>query len=170
MHQPLTIAHEERVRLVNGEIIHLLRSLLELDGLNLASFAFGIADVIPNLQVFRFDPAFAFHVERMLGRGFEFFAVNDEVDDGFIRVVDGVCDGIETDRVRFFIPREDVVPDLDLADGLVAFNGGDFRVRAEAVEAAGGEALSHIIPVACGVGYVFGVNSTKRGRVHCINI
>ncbi len=30
--------------------------------------------------------------------------------DDFVRVVDGVRDGIETDRVRFLIPGKDVVP------------------------------------------------------------
>lgn len=59
------------------------------------------------------------------------------MDDGFVCVVDGVRDGVETDRVCFFIPCKDVIPDLDLADRLVAFVGGDFRVCAEAVEAVG---------------------------------
>ena len=45
--------------------------------------------------------------------------------DHLVRMVDGVCDGVETDRVRFFIPGKDVVPDLDLADILGAFVGGD---------------------------------------------
>jgi len=67
----------------------------------------------------------------MLGRGLQFFAVNGEVDDDFIRVVDSVRDGVETDAACFFIPCKDIVPDLDLADGSVAFVGGDGRVRTE---------------------------------------
>ena len=61
----------------------------------------------------------------MLRRGLNFFAVNCEVDDDFVRVVDGVCDGVKADGVCFFIPGKDIVPDLDLADILCAFVGGD---------------------------------------------
>jgi hypothetical protein len=43
---------------------------------------------------------------------------------------------------------------LDLADGSVAFVGGDSRVRAEAVEAGSGDGLSDLIAVACSVGRV----------------
>ena len=60
----------------------------------------------------------ALKVGGMLRRGIKLIRVNCEVDDDLIRVVDGVCDGIETDRVRFLIPRKNVVPDLDLADRL----------------------------------------------------
>jgi len=40
----------------------------------------------------------------MLGRGFQSLAVNGEVDDDFVRVVDGVRNGVETDRIYLFIP------------------------------------------------------------------
>jgi len=107
MHQPLTVAHEEGVRFVNGEIIHLLRGFFDGDGFNFARGAVRVADVIANFQIFRVYPTFIFHEEGMLMRGFQFFAVNGEVDDGFIRVMDGVRDGVERDFVGLFVPRND---------------------------------------------------------------
>lgn len=115
MHQPLTVAHEERVRLVNGEIIHLLLRFFYFDWLNFARRAICLADVIAELQVFGVRPACPFNIEGMLGGSLKFLAVNCEADDGLVRVVDGVCDGVETDRVGFFVPCKDVVPDFDLA-------------------------------------------------------
>ena len=43
MHQPMTVAHVERARLVNGEIIHLLCGLLGCDLLHFASTALRVA-------------------------------------------------------------------------------------------------------------------------------
>jgi len=137
MHQPLTVAHEECVRLVNGEIIHLLRCLdipTEPDG---ACCAVSLLDFIACFQVFGVGSAFVFDVEGVFRCGLQFFAVNDEVDDDFVRVVDCIGDLVPAEGVCWFVPGEDVVSDLDQADGSVAFIGGDFGVRTEILDVFG---------------------------------
>jgi len=87
----------------------------------------------------------------MLGHGLERLAVNGEVDNGFIGVVDGVRDGVERDFVGLFIPCQDVVPDLDLADGTecVAFVPGNFGVRAEAANTLLIYFFFHLVSLPC---------------------
>ncbi len=46
-HQPLTLAHEERVRLINHEIIYYLGINNDLNGADNATFTRSIADTIP---------------------------------------------------------------------------------------------------------------------------
>ena len=119
MHQPLTVAHEEGVRFVNREIIHLLRGDFGLNGFHFAGGTIRVANIVAHLQIFGLDPAFTLHVEGMLRSGLEFFAVNREVDDDFIGVVDGVRDFVPAEGLGGFIPGEDIIADLDQADGLI---------------------------------------------------
>ena len=133
MHQPLTVADVERVYLVNGEIIHLLRRLNNFDAVNLirrtACFAYGIA----NFQVFGISPAFAFHVEGMFGRGGDIFAINIQMNDGLVGVANSISDTEETDCIGYRILCKNKITDLDFADCLFAAFRGDFGVRAEAI-------------------------------------
>ncbi len=60
MHQPLTLAHIEGVRGVDGEIIHLLRLVDIPFQPDRASGAVGLADLVAHAQVFSLRPAPAF--------------------------------------------------------------------------------------------------------------
>ena len=69
----------------------------------------------------------ALNKEGMFRRGLQFLPVNRQVDDDLIRVVDGVYDGVEADRVRFLIPRKNVVPDKFVMGNSSGWNGNKSR-------------------------------------------
>jgi hypothetical protein len=75
----------------------------------------------------------------MLGHGLQFFAVNCEVDDDCIGMVDGVRDFVPAQRVgrfipgqglRCFVPGENIITDFDQADGLITkLKNGTILIR-----------------------------------------
>lgn len=73
--------------------------LFDFDGRNFASGVVRLADFVTNLQVFGIHPAFVLHIEGMLGRGLDLFAVYDDVGDDFVRAVDGVGDLVPAEGV-----------------------------------------------------------------------
>ena len=57
MYQPLTIADEEGVILLDGEVVHLLRMLNQDDTLDRPVAAIGLADTLAEAQIGSIDPA-----------------------------------------------------------------------------------------------------------------
>ena len=57
IHQPLLIAHKERVRLDNGQVVHPLLDRHNPHGLHVPSGAVGLPHVVADRQLTRIDPA-----------------------------------------------------------------------------------------------------------------
>lgn len=78
MHPPLTVVHEECVRFVNDEIIHLLGFLNIPSQPDNPGRTIGLTYLIARPQVSGVRPAFTFHVDGMFSCRFNAFAVFDE--------------------------------------------------------------------------------------------
>ncbi len=85
MHQPLTIAHEERVRFGHGQIIHHLRRRDRRQRLDHAR-AVRAAHHIAQQQLARRNPTLALDEERMLRRRLDQLAVNRQLDNDRVLV------------------------------------------------------------------------------------
>jgi hypothetical protein len=80
----LTLAHEEGVGGVNGEIIHLLGFVNVPFQPHPPGCAVRLVDLVAEAQVCGGCPALAFYIEGMFGRCLEPFAVNDEFGQDLI--------------------------------------------------------------------------------------
>src|SRR5688572_19984204 len=86
------IADKERMCFINGQVVHDLRAAFDFytgDGANPAE---GTVDSIARTKVGGFYPATPDHRERMLGRRFDAFTVNHDIDDDWVFVCPGGCD------------------------------------------------------------------------------
>src|SRR5689334_14039749 len=79
MYQPTLFTHKEGVGLLNGEIVHLLGLLYNLNRLHRAVAAIGFANMSALPQIACRNPALFLGVERMLRRSLEPLSVYFEV-------------------------------------------------------------------------------------------
>src|SRR5687767_14520252 len=144
MNEGLVVADEERVSLVDGQVVHHLSAPLEGDGSDRASPAERTPDAVARPQIAGLHPAATLHEEWMLGGGFDLFAAERQAHDDRVRMRDGRRDELVRGLAGLFVVGEDPISDLQAVDSNLPALGRDSRVPAEAVRnAARGGRASH---------------------------
>ena len=135
MHQPLLPADKERMRLVHGEIVHALGLHLRVVNLNHPKAAIGLADMLPDLEIRRLDPAAFLRVEGVSRRSLDLLAVDGQVLDREVEIGDERRYREVASLAGTLVVGQHLIANLDLTDGPLTvirrglFNGGDYCTR-----------------------------------------
>ncbi|MEP7285987.1 MAG: hypothetical protein ABI947_09485 [Chloroflexota bacterium] len=117
MHQPLLTAYKECMCLVHGEIVHALDLHLRVVYLDYAIAAIGLADMLTDLEIRRFDPAAFLRIEGMPRCGLDLLTVDGQVLHGEVQVGDERRHREVASLARRLVVGQYLVANLDLADG-----------------------------------------------------